>query len=235
MGVFEAFLQGFASFFSIWQACILQISPFFLACMVGLYFTGAVRDGRWWVGLSRRVLAPALFFAIGFTIFYALLPMTGMVVGRFLSFNQETLGVISGFYILLVSLALLFPRHLFLDAALKNLFVLCALSLFLGVSFALIYSPCITPTLSDIFAMTSRSETALRGGILALFYGLGLCLGLTVTAAALVLVFKMFTATASSANVIRVICGMVLSILALLNITGLMIYYKAFFLGLFVS
>ncbi len=38
MGLFAAFGNGFASFFSIWQVCILQISPFFLAYATGLYF-----------------------------------------------------------------------------------------------------------------------------------------------------------------------------------------------------
>ena len=28
---------GFSSFFSIWQVCILQISPFFIAFIVGSY------------------------------------------------------------------------------------------------------------------------------------------------------------------------------------------------------
>ena len=39
MGNLDAFGYGFSSFFSIWQVCSLQITPFFLAYVTGLYFT----------------------------------------------------------------------------------------------------------------------------------------------------------------------------------------------------
>ena len=37
MGGAAAVWGGFSSFFSIWQICLLQISPFFIAFIVGIY------------------------------------------------------------------------------------------------------------------------------------------------------------------------------------------------------
>jgi len=231
MGFLEAFGQGFASFFSIWQVCILQITPFFLAYVTAVYF--AVDGER---GLGVRVILPSLFFAPGFASFYTLLALSGLPVGRILAFNLGTLGIFSGLYILLVSLTLLFAQRTQVAGVLRRPLVLAVASLLLGVSFALVYSPCITPALSDILNMTSRSETAIDGGVLAFFYSLGICLGLTISVTALVLVLKRSgTPTAKRDNAIRVFCGLVLAILGGLNITGLMVYYKAFFLGLLVQ
>lgn len=228
-----AFGNGFASFFSIWQVCILQISPFFLAYVTALYF--ADRGERSGSTIGGRVLLPALTFAPGFAVTYALLTLNSLPVGRILSYNLGTLSFFAGLYILLVSLALLLcGRAAFAADVLKRPLVLTTASVFLGVSFALVYSPCITPALSDILSMTSRAATAVRGGGLALFYSLGICLGLTVTAGALVLVLRRSGFVVRNAKSIKDVSALMLAVLGGLNVTGLMVYYKAFFLGLLV-
>ena len=228
-----AFGNGFASFFSIWQVCILQISPFFLVYIVALYFADV--DEHRSPGLGGRVLLPALMFAPGFAVFYALLSLNSLPVGRILSYNLGILSFSSGLYILLISLILvLCGRAAFAGDLLKRPLILATMSLVLGASFALVYSPCITPALSEILSMTSRSETAVRGGFLALFYSLGICLGLTVTASALVLVLRRTGFAMRHAKSLKDSCGLTLAVLGGLNVTGLMVYYKAFFLGLLV-
>ena len=233
MSLIEAFGQGFSSFYSIWQVCILQISPFFLAYVSGLYFAGQGKYGS--SGFGSRVLLPALTFAPGFAVFYALLSLSSLPVGRILAYNLGVLGFVAGLYILFISIVLLISgRVVFVTDILKRPAVLAVMSLLLGVSFAFVYSPCITPTLSDILNMTSRAETAVRGGVLALFYSLGICLGLTVAVSVLVLVLRRSGFVMRKAGMFKDVFGLVLAILGGLNVTGLMIYYKAFFLGLLV-
>ena len=234
MGLVEAAGHGFFSFYSIWQVCILQISPFFLAYVAGLYFAG--QSSHVSPGLGKRVLVPALSFAPGFTVFYALLSLSSLPVGRILSYNLGTLSFVSGLYILLIGLVLIISgRIAFVGDLLKRSAVLVIMSLLLGVSFALIYSPCITPALSDILNMTSRSQTAVRGGFLALFYSFGIFLGLTLAGFVLVLVMRKIDTLVRHSGSLKDVCGIVLAILGVLNVTGLMIYYKAFFLGLLVQ
>ena len=233
MDFLAAFGNGFSSFFSIWQVCILQISPFFVAYVIGLYFAGLGEQSS--PSLGGRVLLPAAAFAPGFAVFYALLSLNSLPVGRILSYNLGILSFSAGLYILLVSLALLLcGRVAFAGNVLKRPLILAVMSLLLGVSFALVYSPCISPALSEILSMTSRSETAVRGGFLALFYSLGICLGLTVTGGVLVLALRRTAFAVRNARSLKDVCGLVLAVLGGMNVTGLMIYYKAFFLGLLV-
>ncbi len=233
MGPLAAFGLGFASFFSIWQVCILQISPFFLAFVTGLYFADRPEQSArvpW-----RRVITPILFFAAGFSIFYALSSMTGLRVGRILSYNSGVLRIIAGAWILAMCLFILLRGRVAWIDRLNRPLLVGGASLILGAAFALVYSPCITPALSEILGMTVRPETAVWGGVLALFYSLGIDLGLGVTGVALILLLGRIGAVARNRRLAKDACGAFLGILALLNLTGLMTAYKAFVLGFLVA
>ena len=118
---------------------------------------------------------------------------------------------------------------------LRRPLVLAVVSLVLGSAFALIYSPCITPALSEILGMAGRPETAVRGGTLAFFYALGICLALTITGAALVNLLARVGVVArqSEPHSRRPRTPVVSSspFLRCSTLSGTMIYYKAFFLG----
>ena len=233
MGNLDALGYGFSSFFSIWQVCILQISPFFLAYVIGLYFaSGSLKVET---SLGGRVVLPALSFTPGFAATYALLTVTELPFGRVLVYNLGTLGVIAGSYILLTSLSLMLAGRITVFGLLRRPLVLAAVSLVLGSAFALIYSPCITPALSEILGMAGRPETAVRGGTLAFFYAVGICLGLTVTGATLVYLLAKIEVVARHPRIAKNACGLVVAVLAALNLSGTMIYYKAFFLGFLVG
>jgi cytochrome c-type biogenesis protein len=232
MGVHEAFGHGFASFFSIWQVCILQVSPFFLAFVTGVYFIGYSAKNR--PGMARRAILAGLFFTAGFAVFYALSSVSGLPVGRFLSYNGGTLSFVSGLGIVLASLVIILSGRVRFIGTNPHALVLGGASLLLGAAFALVYSPCITPTLSEILGLTTHPETAVRGGILAFSYSLGISLGLGVSAAALIFLLGRIGAVARNPGRVKDIGGSVLMVLGLLNVTGWMIYYKSFFLGLMV-
>ncbi len=233
MGPLDAIGFGFSSFFSIWQVCILQITPFFLAYVTGLYFAAASLKAK--AGLGGRVILPALSFAPGFAVVYALLTMSGLPVGRVLVYNLGTLELIGGGYILLASLSLVLSGRFAAIAFLRRPLVLAVVSLVLGSAFALVYSPCITPALSKILGMAGRSQTAVQGGTLAFFYALGICLALTMTATALVYLLARVGIVRRHPGRARNACGLILAVLAALNLSGTMIYYNAFFLGFLVG
>lgn len=233
MGILAAFGHGFASFFSIWQVCILQISPFFLAFITGLYFLGYSNGGA--PAMGRRMALPSAFFAVGFCVFYALSSVSGLPAGRFLSYNNGVLSIISGIYILFISIFVLLGARVALLGRLDRPWFLCAAPLILGISFAIVYSPCITPALSEIMGMTTRPETAVRGGVLALFYSLGIVAGLGLSAAVLILALRRIGAVTRNRGWLIGACGLILMFLGVMNVSGTMVYYKAFFLGLLVA
>ncbi len=230
MTILETFWGGFSSFFSVWQVCILQISPFFMAFVVGLYLMNAAGNPE--VSIRRDVLIPCGGYVAGFSLFYSLLIASGLEVGRALVMNIGNLRLVSGVVILLVSLFLILADRV---PRLKDTIrpsVSSALSLAIGVAFAAIYSPCITPTMSVIMGLATRPGTAFNGWALALSYGLGMSLSFVVTGIALILLLRKREAATNNTRLLKDICGAILLAPALLSISGLMVYYKAFFLGL---
>ncbi len=229
----EAIGDGFASFFSIWQVCILQISPFFLAWVTGLYFLAVSLNRK--ASIVGMVIVPGLSFTLGFIWLYAVLTMTGLPVGRILVYNLGTLGFFAGGYIFLISLFLVIAGRFNFTGSLRWHLGLVIITMVLGSAFAATYSPCITPALSKIMGMAGRAETAVMGGVLAFFYALGICLALVLTGAVLVFVLSRFEVVMRHARFVRYICSLILAMLGILNLTGTMIYYKAFFLGFLVG
>ncbi|MCP4406852.1 MAG: hypothetical protein GY807_03670, partial [Gammaproteobacteria bacterium] len=184
MGITEAFWGGFSSFFSIWQICAMQISPFFMAYIIGLYFVGRTRQDK--PDIKQWAVVPSLVYVAGFTILYSLLSSSGLLVGRYLSYNLGSLRLVAGVYLTLVSLYLIFPDRINVFRKITSPLALAGLSLLLGLSFAVVYSPCITPTLSKILGTANLPETVTQGTVLAFFYGLGLSLAFAVTGLVLI-------------------------------------------------
>ncbi len=229
MGGGAAVWGGFSSFFSIWQICLLQISPFFIAFIVGIYLATLGDDAV--TEIRRWIIPPCITYGIGFTVFYSLLIASGLNISRPLIHNIVTLRVVSGIIILLVGLYILLVNRISFLGKMHSPLLLSTLSLLIGASFAIIYSPCITPMLSDIMGLASQRSTAIEGWYLAFCYGLGTSMALSMTTVALILFARRQETTLRKANSIKNICAIMLLVLAVMNITGLMRHYKAFVLG----
>lgn len=229
MGGVAALWGGFSSFFSIWQVCILQISPFFIAFLVGVYLATVGKNTN--PKIFRWVVVPCIAYGIGFTIFYALLIASGLNISRPLIHSISLLRVVSGIVILLVGMYILLVDRVSFLGKIHSPSLLSALSLLIGITFAIIYSPCITPMLSDIMGLASQRSTAAEGGYLAFWYGLGISIALCMTAIALIFFAGKREIALRNAGLIKNICGIILLVLGIMNITGLMTHYKAFVLG----
>ncbi len=233
MGFPEAVWGGFSSFYSIWQVCILQISPFFLVYLTGLFL--AARSVGLDPGVGRWVLVPGAAYTVGFSILFAIKSSTGFYIGRYLNYHIEALSAGAGFIFLLLAVHLLLSGRPAWMARLNTLPLAAVYGLLIGLTFALIYSPCITPTLSTILGMSVRPELASKGSVLALAYGLGMSLAFLLAGAILITVLNRWPAVRNRQRWILDGCGVVMLILAGMNISGVMVYYKAFFLGLLVQ
>lgn len=229
MGGGHALWGGFAAFFSIWQVCLLQISPFFVAFFVGIYLATVGKKAD--PGIRRWMIIPCVAYGMGFAVFYSLLIASGLDASRPLLHNISTLRVVSGFIILIVGLYILLVNRIPLLRKMRLPLLLSTLFLLVGVTFALVYSPCITPMLSDIMGIASQRSTAVEGWYLAFFYGLGTSIALCVTSVAIIMFAGRREIVLRNANIIMNICGTILLVLAVMNITGLMRHYKAFVLG----
>lgn len=230
MGGAAAVWGGFSSFFSIWQICILQISPFFIAFIVGIYLATLGNNAN--PKILRWIIIPCIAYGIGFTVFYSLLIASGLNISRPLIYNISALRVASGVVILLVGLYISLVDRISFLGKIHRPSLLSALALLIGAAFAIVYSPCITPMLSDIMGLASQRGTAAEGWYLAFCYGLGISIALCMTSVILILFAKRQKMVLRNARSIKNICGIILLVLAVMNITGLMRHYKAFVLGL---
>lgn len=229
MGGGAAAWGGFSSFFSIWQICILQFSPFFIAFIFGIYLATLNKNAD--PEILRWIIPPCITYSIGFTIFYSLLIASGLNISRPLIYNIGLLRIISGIIILLAGLYIILVNRISFLSKIHLPALLSTLSLLIGATFAIIYSPCITPMLSDIMGLASQRDTAAEGWFLAFCYGLGTSIALCMTSVVLILITRKLALVLRNANLIKNICGIILLILAVMNITGLMMHYKAFVLG----
>ena len=230
MGGGAAIWGGFSAFFSIWQLCILQISPFFIAFIVGSYFAtrGKIADP----GILRWIIPPCVAYSLGFIIFYSMLIASGLEISRPLIHNIVTLRIVAGIIILFVGLYIFLVNRIPSLGKMHSPLVLSAQSLLIGITFAIMYSPCITPMLSDIMGLASQRNTAVEGWYLALCYGLGTSIALSMTSIAIILFARKQQAVLRHASSIINICVLILLTLAVMNMSGLMRHYKAFVLGL---
>lgn len=220
---------GFHTFFSVWQSCVMQISPFFMAFMVGLLLAG--KEERMPTG--SYVLLPVLLFIPGFALFYSLVNSAGLTVNRYLFNYIDTLRFLSGLYIILAGLFLIAVGRLEFLRKNDTPRLRLILSLLLGASFALVYMPCINPVLSKILTVAFPPETAVWGSILAFLFATGLGMAFVMTGLLLVLIIGSMRLKGRARAAIGLFCGLTVVTLGILNITGYMIEYKSFVLGLF--
>jgi cytochrome c-type biogenesis protein len=168
-----AVLAGLVSFFS---PCVLPLLPGYLSYATGLggaeIATGTAR--------RRQVLAGTLGFVAGLALVFVASGALAGSVGAALVAWQRPLSMVAG--LLAIGLGLVFTGWLPVAGWRPNVAprLGVAASPLLGIVFALGWTPCIGPALSVVLSLALNEGTALRGGVLAFAYSLGLGLPFVV-------------------------------------------------------
>ncbi|HEX4700318.1 MAG TPA: cytochrome c biogenesis protein CcdA [Actinomycetes bacterium] len=176
-------LAAAAGLVSFLSPCVLPLVPGYLAYTTGLSAAEVFDDA----GRRRgRLVLGALLFVAGFTVVFV---SAGVLLGSFGSFlldHQDALQRWLGAFTIVMGLAFIgvlpwLQRDVRID---KRPAVGLAGAPLLGAAFGLGWSPCLGPTLGAVMALGLDQGTALRGGLLAVAYCLGLGLPFVVTALA---------------------------------------------------
>ena len=216
VGLFAAVGAGIVSFLS---PCVLPLVPGYLSAVTGVSPTELERAG--W----RRVLAPSLLFIAAFSAIFVVLGLTATGLGQILSDHRSTLENVSG--ALIVALGVLFVAAAFVPRLGREWHVEALLSragkggpAVAGAAFAIVWTPCIGPTLGAILTAAAASSSAGHGALLLVAYSAGLGIPFLATALAFSRMTTAFAAVRRHYAIVIGVGGAILIGMGVLILTG---------------
>ena len=216
--VIAAFAVGFVSFIS---PCVLPLVPGYLSAVSGLSLTEIKDRNR----STLRILLPAIVFCASFTVVFVVLGMTATSLGSVLRDSRGTLDKVAGAVIIALGVFFLltpfvarFNREWRPEALISR--AGSGGPLLAGAAFAVAWTPCVGPTLGSILTAASVSDTVAQGGILLLFYSLGLAVPFLLTAVAFTRATTAFRWLRDRYLIITAVSGVVLITMGVLLFTG---------------
>ena len=172
-----------------------------------------------------RVVLGTLLFVLGFSALFAVEGIAVSSIGVALQTHADGLSKILGVVIILLGLMFMgaFDRFSFAGRIFRPGFrprAGLAGAPLLGVMFGLSWTPCIGPTLAAVLVLGENSGTALRGGLLAFVYALGLGIPFLIVAFAFQRGVTVFGWARRHARLITRIGGVMLIAVGVLEVTG---------------
>lgn len=169
LSVLAAFSAGLGSFFA---PCVLPLMPAYVSYLTGVSLNNISRT---------KLLAIVVMYVVGFSLVFTLLGASLGGIGSFFREHTRALQIIGGAAMVVFGLEFLGYLHLdFLNRGkviklpkwMQNFEYLR--SFFIGVLFAITWTPCVGALLGGILSLAAASATAVTGAIMLFAYSLGI-------------------------------------------------------------
>ena len=208
-----ALLAGLLSFLS---PCILPLVPGYLGYVGGLSGGGGKADR------SRLVLGVSLFI-LGFTLVFVATNAAFGALGTGLFLYGDVITRFAGVIVILLGLVFI-GQFTFLQRDLKPGWLPAtgiAGAPLLGIVFGLGWTPCLSPTLAAITAISFNGGSAWQGVVLGIVYSLGLGIPFLLVAFGFGWVATSVAWIKKRIRLVNIIGGALLVIIGVLMVTGL--------------
>lgn len=181
-----ALLAGLLSFLS---PCILPMVPFYLGYLAGGSVQAVGPGGQVPPAVRLRAVVGASFFAAGIVTVFVALGASASVVGQavrewfdVLRYLAAAIIIVMGLHFLgAIRIPLLYRQFRAEPGDTSNLSL--AGAYVVGLAFAFGWTPCVGPVLAAILFTAAGTESAGRGAVLLLGYGIGMTLPFILAAA----------------------------------------------------
>lgn len=204
-----ALLAGIITFVS---PCVLPLVPGYLG------FVSA--------NARSKVVTGTLLFVLGFTAVFVSLGVLAGSAGLLFFVREPLIQLLLGLLVMLFGVAQLGGvGFLQRTVRLPNPRVGLAGAPFLGVVFALGWTPCIGPTLSAVLVLASDAGDPVRGGVLATVYSLGIGIPFLLIAAGFGFAARSVEFVKEHIGAINIFGGVVLIVLGMLIASGLWLQF----------
>jgi cytochrome c-type biogenesis protein len=170
-----ALIAGLLSFVS---PCVLPLVPPYLCYLAGVSLDQLTGEASERIA-RRRIVLSAFCFVLGFSTVFVALGATASVIGTLVRTHLSELAVIAGIVIIVMGLHFLgvFKIAILHRQARMNMHNHPAGPLgsyFVGLAFAIGWTPCIGPVLATILVLAGSEQTVGEGASLLAVYSLGL-------------------------------------------------------------
>ncbi len=217
VSIIAAFVAGFLLFFT---PCVLPLIPAYLGYISGISFSESKSQDR------LKVVRHALFFVLGFSLVFVVLGASvgfvGFVVTDKITFLRYVFGgllIVFGLFMIgILKIPFLMREWRIPDFAGKK--VSYFRSLFVGIAFALAWTPCIGPVLGAILTFAYQSDTAFKGALLLSVFSLGLGIPFLISAFFIERILGLFKKLKKYTRIIEVFTGSFLVFLGVLVMTN---------------
>ncbi len=168
LSIITALIAGIGSFFA---PCVLPLLPAYVGYVTGI----SVKKSR------IEMIRVMLMYIAGFSLIFVLLGASAGGIGSLLREHTRPLQFVGGIAMVIFGLefvGLLNLRLLSINSSPKlpkwtNSFEYFR-SFFIGILFAITWTPCVGPILGGILSLAAASATSANGAVLLLAYSLGI-------------------------------------------------------------
>ena len=211
-------ILGAASFFT---PCILPLIPAFIAYSVSQTVDEVKAEQN---NKKAPALMPAIFFCMGFGLFYALSRATALPFGMFLSRSSEAVHFTGGLFSLFFGLHLigLHPIRIVMMALKIDIRkpLRFASAFLIGAGFVSGWMPCVGPNLSSIFSEAMNTGTAWRGFANLLLCSLGLVIPFFLISTGLTAAVRHIKYFRKHIRPVELVCGIIMIIISGVILSG---------------